>query len=661
MAHSRHSEFDPLHQTGIPNIADDIRYACTLCTNLHLGISAQWASTALLSYREPTTGQHAPLQDRNIHISAGWLHTPGLQPATSTPLTIFKVRLPPAADAMTPLLTTTKEPAVNALSESLLDPVHNLAHSAMNLRKYKEVIWLTQGKTASDPLLRFLNFFSRHLHTERTGALYYTRNDMDAFDKKHFAQIHDKLLSEIADHFEASRAVKADAPLLFLFGKLLRKRNRTADAIKAFVEAIVLEPAVLESWLELSEVLENRSEILKVSSSLPDYWFKQFFLGKAFAHIGLVDRALEAFENFQNLGFHSNPDLNNAMGKLLMTIDPDHSLSFMESARLFNPLRINDVDSYSHLLFIIDDHVRMRKLAGEIYLADRFTAESSIALGNFYGLLGEHDKAVVNFLKALRYNPELHHVWTLIGHEQVELKQTDLAMRSYHNAVEANPKEYRAWYGLGQTLEILRAHSSALYYFKKAFEYCPNDTRMLLALGDTFQILENNIDAERCYWRSYQVDGDTIALVRLARLFEKLGRYGRAAELYVKYTADIQSHFEEQLGSLADRDDAEDLGHAYLYLSKYYLLHRLFDNAFQEAQAAEVFRDVKDEAHAMLKQISRMRAESTDHVDEQGESIDIDPARLGFPLWKEPILIETVLRSSHGEDAHCGRHADDTS
>lgn len=130
-------------------------------------------------------------------------------------------------------------------------------------------------------------------------------------------------------------------------GKLLRKRNRTADAIKAFVEAIVLEPAVLESWLELSEVLENRSEvrdamsiirlvwvvqmliielfryslqILKISSSLPDYWFKQFFLGQAYAHIGLVDRALETFENFQNLGFHSNPDVNNAMGKLLMTI-----------------------------------------------------------------------------------------------------------------------------------------------------------------------------------------------------------------------------------------------------------------------------------------------------------------------------------------------------
>ena len=53
----------------------------------------------------------------------------------------------------------------------------------------------------------------------------------------------------------------------------------------------------------------------------------------------------------------------------------------MENARLLSPFRTNDVDSYSHLLFIMDDHVRMRKLADEIYHADRFTAESSIALG----------------------------------------------------------------------------------------------------------------------------------------------------------------------------------------------------------------------------------------------------------------------------------------
>ena len=120
-----------------------------------------------------------------------------------------------------------------------------------------------------------------------------------------------------------------------------------------------------------------------------------------------------------------------------------------------------------------------------------------------------------------------------------------------------------------------------------------------------------------------------------------MGRYGRAAELYTRYTADVQLETAENLGaSLTDRDDAEDLGYAYLYLSKYYLLHRLFDNAFEEAQAAEIFRDVKEEAQAMQKQISRMHNESRDNPQAYEH---IEPARLGFPLWTETVVIEENL------------------
>lgn len=122
--------------------------------------------------------------------------------------------------------------------------------------------------------------------------------------------------------------------------------------------------------------------------------------------------------------------------------------------------------------------------------------------------------------------------------------------------------------------------------------------------------------------------------LRFRRLYEKLGRYGRAAELYVKYTADVQSICDETSELIADRDDAEDLGHAYLYLSKYYLLHRIFDKAFEEAKAAEVFREVKDEAHSMLKQISRMQAEAHEYPNDYKH---VEPARLGFPLWKKAV------------------------
>lgn len=133
----------------------------------------------------------------------------------------------------------------------------------------------------------------------------------------------------------------------------------------------------------------------------PDHWLHHLFLGRAYAKVGHVERALESYRSLQSLGFADNPDLTNDIGKLIMAngnplyawhgqtllefflvvADPDSSLAMMEPAREFNPYRTGDIDIYSHLLFIMDDRVRMRKLADEIFEAGQFTATCSIALG----------------------------------------------------------------------------------------------------------------------------------------------------------------------------------------------------------------------------------------------------------------------------------------
>ena len=60
------------------------------------------------------------------------------------------------------------------------------------------------------------------------------------------------------------------------------------------------------------------------------------------------------------------------------------------------------------------------------------------------------------FKQALRLNPEYIAAWTLLGHEYVELKNTNAAIESYRRATEVNARDYRAWYGLGQTYELLK-------------------------------------------------------------------------------------------------------------------------------------------------------------------------------------------------------------
>lgn len=64
--------------------------------------------------------------------------------------------------------------------------------------------------------------------------------------------------------------------------------------------------------------------------------------------------------------------------------EPDKSMLLMEKARKFNRLRMKDVEHYSHVLFIEDQHVKMRLLMDDIFEAGRYTPECSIALGEVW-------------------------------------------------------------------------------------------------------------------------------------------------------------------------------------------------------------------------------------------------------------------------------------
>lgn len=77
-----------------------------------------------------------------------------------------------------------------------------------------------------------------------------------------------------------------------------------------------------------------------------------------------------------------------------------------------------------------------------------------------------------------------------MGHEYVEIKNTNAAIASYRRAVDVNAKDYRAWYGLGQTYELLGEPYYALSYYQKATALRPYDARMWCALAVCYEKLK---------------------------------------------------------------------------------------------------------------------------------------------------------------------------
>lgn len=134
-----------------------------------------------------------------------------------------------------------------------------------------------------------------------------------------------------------------------------------------------------------------------------------------------------------------------------------------------------------------------------------------------------------------------------MGHEFMELKNTNAAIQSYRKAVEVNKRDYRAWYGLGQAYEIIKMHYYSLYYFKIAHQLRPYDSRMLVALGETYEKLEKCENAVKCYWKACDVgDIEGIAMYKLASLHEKLGDHETAVHCYMLYCEDERAATDKQ-------------------------------------------------------------------------------------------------------------------
>ena len=64
----------------------------------------------------------------------------------------------------------------------------------------------------------------------------------------------------------------------------------------------------------------------------------------------------------------------------------------------------------------------------------RETHVSCRATGNHYSLRSEHEKAIRYFKRAVQLDRTYLSAWTLMGHEYIELKNSNAAIEAYRRA-----------------------------------------------------------------------------------------------------------------------------------------------------------------------------------------------------------------------------------
>ncbi len=116
-----------------------------------------------------------------------------------------------------------------------------------------------------------------------------------------------------------------------------------------------------------------------------------------------------------------------------------------------NPHRVDDIDQFSNMLFVMKKREKLFRLAHEYINADQMRPEilSLIGIfifaplptlglrpkGNYYSMLDEHDKTIEYLHRAVLLDCTYRSGWTLIGHEYVYIKNYPAAIEAYRHSI----------------------------------------------------------------------------------------------------------------------------------------------------------------------------------------------------------------------------------
>lgn len=298
---------------------------------------------------------------------------------------------------------------------------------------------------------------------------------------------------------------KSHGWLEYLYGLILARSKQEELAQQWLLRSVRLNPYHWGAWLELSHLLSSIDQLSLHMSFLPENIMSLIYNVYASVDLFSTSDAPQTFTALQHLLgiFPSSTFI-----KTQLALSYYHDKDFETSASIFqellvdHPHRLDALDHYSNILYVMTDRPKLAFLAHLATSVDKFRPETCCVVGNYYSLCSQHEKAVMYFRRALTLDRSFLSAWTLMGHEYVELKNTHAAIESYRRAVDVNRKDYRAWYGLGQAYEVLDMGFYALFYYQRAAGLRPYDAKMWQAVGSCYAKMDRTDQAIKALKRA---------------------------------------------------------------------------------------------------------------------------------------------------------------
>ncbi|KAK9478221.1 hypothetical protein V1514DRAFT_281337 [Lipomyces japonicus] len=221
--------------------------------------------------------------------------------------------------------------------------------------------------------------------------------------------------------------------------------------------------------------------------------------------------------------------------------------------RAVDPMRLEDMEIYSTLLWHLRKDVELSFLAHELADVDRNSAQTWVAIGNSFSLQKEHDQALKCFRRASYLDPTFAYAYTLQGHEFIANEEYDSAQNAFRLAMRAEWRHYNAWYGLGMVFLKTGKFELAEQHFRQAGKINQSNAVLICCIGMVLEKLSRFEEALQQYNVACRIQpASALPRFKKARLLMSMRRYSECmTELQiVKDLAPDESSVHYLLGRL---------------------------------------------------------------------------------------------------------------
>eukprot|EP01084_Bolivina_argentea_P284181 486940_1 len=494
---------------------------------------------------------------------------------------------------------------------TMLSDECNLAKAYFDLKDYHRVIETLKNEDFDQtPYAFFLSCYAKYLVGEKKKE----EEILESNNQLEKSQIINKNLNELMDCIKkreirlnnANHSDRLDAFHFYIKGVCLRELSRDNEAIEALITCVNLFPYNWSAWRSLSELVINEKIFHLVKSKLLNHWICGIFIAEVMVETTEFYASNDILKYINQLGdkLSENTHILGQTALILYNLHRfDECIEMFEQILMIDPYRIELLDVYSNILYVKEKRKELSYLAHRCMDLNKYRAETCCIVGNYYGMYGMHEKAILYFERSLALNSNFVSCYVLMGHEYIEMRNETAAIECYRKSIDLNCRDYRGWYGLGQTYELLQMYTYAIFYYNKVCKLRPYDFRMWMALAACYKNLGNISMSIKSYQRAESIAMNQKAenieyrsiILELAKLYTQTKQIGKSKKQYLKYIEFI-------------RDDNKVLNdseiEALIKLSEIALDDGNFNDAIQYSQRIIKYGPKgKDTANKILKQI----------------------------------------------------------